>query len=195
MTTEEKLKHFRTMALDEARRESTEAIEEHRRALDTLYAEHTVEKERQAAIEIKTETDRLQREDNIELSKERLAIKRELSRKHEELKNKLFVEVQEKLTDYMSSPKYQKLLISQIKNILKFADGEPVTIYIDPADQAYLTSLSAAVNHPLKLSEYSFGGGTRAVFPGRRILIDNSFDSKFEEAKKNFSFDGGVLHE
>ena len=58
MTTEEKLKHFKAAALEEARQESTAAIEEHRRALEKLFQEHTVDKDRQAALEVKTETDR-----------------------------------------------------------------------------------------------------------------------------------------
>lgn len=195
MTTEEKLKHFRTVALEEARQQSTAAIEEHRRALCTLYNEHTIEKNRQAAIEINTESDRLKRLNNIELSKERLAIKRRISEKQEELKEKLFVEVKDKLSNFMETPAYQELLISQIQDILKFANGGEVTIYIDPADELRLTSLKAAVGHPLKLSGYSFGGGTRAVFTNRHILIDNSFAAKLEEAKKHFSFNGGAIHE
>ena len=95
----------------------------------------------------------------------------------------------------MATPEYQQLLISQIREILKFAGNEEVTIYIDPADQSCLSGLTAAVNHPLTVSEYSFSGGTRAVIPGRHILIDNSFAAKFDAAKKNFTFDGGVLHE
>ena len=69
MTTEEKLKHFKAAALEEARQESTAAIEEHRRALEKLFQEHTIDKDRQAALEVKTETDRLKRENNITLSK------------------------------------------------------------------------------------------------------------------------------
>ena len=57
-------------------------------------------------------------------------------RKQEELKETLFVEVQEKLADYMATQEYQQLLISQIREIMKFAGNEEVTIYIDPADQS-----------------------------------------------------------
>ena len=84
----------------------------------------------------------------------------------------------------MATQEYQQLLISQIREIMKFAGNEEVTIYIDPADQSCLSSLTAAVNHPLTVSEYSFSGGTRAVIPGRHILIDNSFAAKFDAAKK-----------
>ena len=39
------------------------------------------------------------------------------------------------------------------------------------------------------MSEYSFMGGIRAVIPARHILIDNSFQTKLSEAKRDFRFD------
>lgn len=194
MTTEEKLKHFKAAALEEARQESTAAIEEHRRALEKLFQEHTIDKDRQAALEVKTETDRLKRENNITLSKERLEIKRDISRKQEELKETLFVEVQEKLADYMATQEYQQLLISQIREIMKFAGNEEVTIYIDPElsplKQPHRCCQPSADGFRVFLQRRHPGS-----YPGRHILIDNSFAAKFDAAKKNFTFDGGVLHE
>ena len=70
-----------------------------------------------------------------------------------------------------------------------------MTIYIDPADESMLTSLHAATNTALTLSQYSFGGGIRAVLPSRHILIDNSFSTKLGEIKQDFRFDGGMSHE
>ena len=43
----------------------------------------------------------------------------------------------------------------------------------------------------LTMSEYSFGGGMRAVIPARSILIDNSMDSRIAEVRNEFQFDGG----
>ena len=62
---------------------STAALEK------TFSGTHPLDKDRQAALEVKTETDRLKRENNITLSKERLEIKRDISRKQEELKETL----------------------------------------------------------------------------------------------------------
>ncbi len=47
----------------------------------------------------------------------------------------------------------------------------------------------------MTVSEYSFMGGTRAVLPGRNILIDNSFESKLAGAKESFQLKGGAHHE
>ena len=46
-------------------------------------------------------------------------------------------------------------------------------------------------NVTVKISEYSFDGGTRAVIPGKHILIDNSFETKLNEARHEFKFDLG----
>ncbi|HIQ95316.1 MAG TPA: V-type ATP synthase subunit E [Candidatus Limivivens merdigallinarum] len=195
MTTEEKLKHFEEAALEEARQKSAKAVEEHRQVLEKLKQDHIDEKDRQAALQIKTETDKLKRANNMAVSKEEIEIKRQISRKHDELKEKLFVEVRQKLDDFMTTSAYQKLLIREIKEVLEVAGEDEVTIYIDPADESMLTSLHAATNTALTLSQYSFGGGIRAVLPSRHILIDNSFSTKLGEIKQDFRFDGGMSHE
>ena len=114
---------------------------------------------------------------------------------NDELKEKLFVEIKTQLEEYMSTPAYVKLLEKQIKDILKVAGGEHVTIYIDPNDQFLLQDLAAATNTAISVSEYSFMGGTRAVLEERHMLIDNSFETKLTEAKEQFTFSGGVSHE
>ena len=162
---------------------------------EKLKQDHIDEKDRQAALQIKTETDKLKRANNMAVSKEEIEIKRQISRKHDELKEKLFVEVRQKLDDFMTTSAYQKLLIREIKEVLEVAGEDEVTIYIDPADESMLTSLHAATNTALTLSQYSFGGGIRAVLPSRHILIDNSFSTKLGEIKQDFRFDGGMSHE
>lgn len=195
MTTEEKLKHFEESSLENAREQATQIISEHKIALEKIKTEHVTAKKRQAALQIKTETESLKRANNMALSKEQLQIKREITKKHNELKEKLFVEVKAMLEDYMSSPAYDKLLVNQIHEIKELAGEGKVIIYIDPADSSKQLSLGAATNEQVSLSEYSFMGGTRAVLADRHILIDNSFATKLEEAKAEFTFDGGMTHD
>lgn len=195
MTTEEKLKHFEEASLEQAKSKSITMIHEYKASLQKLVEEHQHMKERQAELQIKTETVSLKREKNKALSKQQIELKRQIKKKQSALKDKLFVEVKTKLEEYMDTPAYQDLLIHQIQDILKYADGSPVTIYIDPDDISKLNSLSAAVNTPLTVSQYSFMGGTRAVLENRHILIDNSFATKLVEEKAAFTFDGGIIHE
>jgi len=195
LTTEEKLKHFEESSMEKAREQSVQMIEEHKAALEKIFKEHKAAKERQAALQIKTEADSLKRANNMALSKEQLQIKREITKKHTELKEKLFIEVQTNLEEYMDTPAYDQLLIKQINDIKKVAGNDHYVIYIDPADSSKQLSLNAATNAQVVISEYSFMGGTRAVLADRHILIDNSFATKLEEAKSAFVFDGGINHE
>ena len=73
------------------------------------------------------------------LSKEQLQIKRKITQKQNELKEKLFVEVKQLLEDYMTTSAYQQLLIKQIKNIQKEAGSGKLILYIDPADSDKLS--------------------------------------------------------
>ena len=118
----------------------------------------------------------------------------EVNQASDELKEKLFVEVKQQLEDYMTTSTYQQLLIKQIKNIQKEAGSGKLILYIDPADSDKRSSLQAATGAPITVSEYSFMGGTRAVLQDRNILIDNSFASKLEKLKADFSFNGGATN-
>ena len=183
MTTEEKLKYFEESSLEEARKQAAAMIEEYKAT--TL---------RQSDLQLKTESDNLKRSNNMALSKEQLQIKRKITQKQNELKEKLFVEVKQQLEDYMTTSAYQQLLIKQIKNVQKEAGSGKLILYIDPADSDKRSSLQAATGAPVTVSEYSFMGGTRAVLQDRNILIDNSFASKLEKLKADFSFNGGATN-
>lgn len=194
MTTEEKLKHFEDASLKRAREQSEQILSDYRASLEQLEEEHKAMKRRQADLIIQTETLSLKRAENMALSKERLKIRRELIKRHDELKDKLFAEVQTLLEDYKKTPAYEELLQKQIREIINFADGGEVTIYIDPADADKIPALVEVVPAPMTISAYSFGGGTRAVIDANHILIDNSFETILAEEKEKFTFDGGNIH-
>ena len=192
MTTEEKLKYFEESSLEEARKQASAMIEEYKVNLDKVEKEHKATTLRQSDLQLKTESDNLKRNNNMALSKEQLQIKRKITQKQNELKEKLFVK--QLLEDYMTTSAYQQLLIKQIKNIQKEAGSGKLILYIDPADSDKRSSLQVATGAPVTVSEYSFMGGTRAVLQDRNILIDNSFASKLEKLKADFSFNGGATN-
>lgn len=189
MTTEEKLQHFLDFCMEDARTRSSKMLDEYIAALEDAFVEHQADSKRRAEEEVAMESERIEHETNKKLSLEQIGIKRELGKKQEELKDKLFVELKNKLEQYMESPQYMKLLEKQIRHAKEFAGDEPVVIYIDPADQPKLNRLALHASADIKVSDYSFQGGTRAVIPGRHILIDNSFLTKLSEAKHDFHFD------
>lgn len=198
MTTEEKLEHFQNFCMEDARARSAKMLEEYSNALEEAFKEHQTDAIRRAGMQLDAEAAKIKREINRQLSAEQINIKRILGHKQEELKDKLFVEVRDMLANFMETREYQALLESQVTYAKEVAGGEPLIIYLDPADQDKLNRLALHHNADIRISEYSFTGGCRAVIPSKNILIDNSFQSKLAEAKADFRFDleeaGGTIH-
>ena len=195
MTTEEKLQHFYEVSMESAREESEKALEEYRAALSQMLAEHKEDKQKNAGGQLKLETENAKREINKALSAEQLHIKRRLSKKQQELREELFVEVKNKLEAFMSSPEYLVWLEEKIREALTIAGEDEVQIYLTPADTSLLETLAARCGTPLLVSQTPFMGGVRAVIPAKNILIDHTFKTLYESEKEEFNFDGGLIHE
>ena len=191
MTTEEKLKHFQDIGMEDARERSARMLDDYMKALEGAYEEHTADARRRADMQVEAETEKLDREINKRLSIGQLDLKREFSRRQEELKDKLFVELKDKLANFMETQEYQRLLDHQVKAVKEFAGDEELIVYMDPSDVDKVQRIALHHNASIKISEYSFNGGTRAVIPGKHILIDNSFETKLNEARHAFKFDLG----
>ena len=172
MTTEEKLQHFLDFCMEDARSRSAKMLDEYTAALEQTFAEHQADARRRAEQQVELESERIEHETNKKLS----------------------------LEQNMETPEYTQLLEKQIRHAREFAGNEFFTIYIDPADETRLNRLALHNSADIRVSEYSFGGGTRAVIPSRHILIDDSFQTKLEEAKRDFRFnlkdlEGGITND
>ncbi|WP_186423985.1 V-type ATP synthase subunit E [Lacrimispora celerecrescens] len=189
MTTEEKLQHFLGFCMEDARTRSAKMLDEYTAALEQTFLEHQEDAKRRAEHQVALESERIEREINKKLSLEQIGMKRIFGKKQDELKDKLFSELRDKLSTFMESPEYTKLLEKQIREAKALAGKEFITIYIDPADEDKINELAISGGSDIQVSEYSFLGGTRAVIPSRHILIDNSFQTKLAEAKHDFRFD------
>ena len=113
MTTEEKLQHFLDTCMEDARTRSNRMLDEYMTALEQTFEEHKADARHHADMLLRQETEKNQREINKKLSFEQIGIKRTLGMKQEELKDKLFVELKDKLASFMETPDYQKLLEKQ----------------------------------------------------------------------------------
>ncbi len=193
MTTEEKLQNFYTASIESAQKDAQALLDEHKAALDKIFQEHQEMKNRQAEAELKAEADKIKRETNKKISAAQLAIKRSLSKKQEDLKEQLFVEVRNKLTAYMDTPDYEQFLYQKCRQAMEFAAGEEVILYIDQADSIHQHSLMQKLGVKPELSREIFMGGMRAVIPSKNILIDNSFKTLLADTQARFTFqDGGM---
>lgn len=193
MTTEEKLKHFYAVSMDSAREEARKALSEYRENLEKEFQEHKALKQEAAQHQFKIESENAARQINKALSAEHLHIKREISKKQQELREKLFGEVREMLEAFTRTEAYVQWNADQIREALKIAGTDQVQIYLTPSDEPLLERLSKKTGAALLISDTPFLGGIRAVIPGKNILIDNTLLTLYEAEKENFNFDGGLM--
>lgn len=195
MTIDEKLSHFYDVTIEDARAKAAGILEEHRKALAQMTEKHKADSQENAQVQIKAETANARREINKALSAEQLTIKRDWTKKQNELKEKLFVEVKTQLENFRNTPDYPAYLESKIKEALDFAEQDKINIYISPEDSALLPDLVERTKAFITVSAEDFLGGIKATIPHKNILIDHSFAGNFQAIYKEFKFDGGPKHE
>ncbi|MCD8009270.1 MAG: ATPase [Lachnospiraceae bacterium] len=189
MTIEEKLQNFYDISMDTAREQSGREVADYQAALDKIYEEHCETARRQNDLQLKTEAEEIRKNNNMEISREQIQLKRRYSRREEELTRKLFDEVAEKLAAYKETPDYTEWMKAQVRRAVEFAGTAPVRIYVDPTDEEKIPALLEAAqadNLEILPSKESFGGGTRAVIRSRNVLIDHSFARRTAEVRESF---------
>lgn len=187
MTLEEKLANFEESATKAATLENEKMIREYQEYLDNEFEEKKLQLEEEAAVRLKTESDRLHSENNKLLSSLTLDSRRTIRLKSEEYTDLIFNDVEKKLTEFKKTSEYLQVLTAQIKAALEFARGSEMIIYIDPSDEGLKEELEKQSGHAITVSRTEFKGGTRAVIKDQNILIDDSFLTRLEEQKNIFS--------
>lgn len=192
MTLEEKISHLQTAAMEEARAEGNAIMKQHEAALENIFEQHRIEAIRQSETRVKAEGVTAVQQLNMAMSEAQLQLKRDLSKMQKELKKKLFSEVEEMLQEFMQTEEYKRVLVQYIVKSAKYANGEAVTIYINPTDADKKEYLEEHTGMTLTVSKEDFIGGVRAVIHERNILIDHAFKGALENEYHNFVFRGGA---
>ena len=187
MNIKEKAEHFYNTAVESATALNPSMVEEYTQLMKKNYEEYKKEAEEKAASYLKQESDKLHREKNSALAVQILSIRHKQSDLALELTEQLFTGVRNRLNDFMKTEEYVLLLEKQINEAIAFSKGLPMTVYINPSDEDKKARLEEATGTEIKISDRDFWGGTRAVIHEKEILINNSFESKFNDAKEQFS--------
>ena len=181
MTTDEKLKHFTSVILENTQGECEVSLSEYKDKLDKYYEEHKEEALKKNKLEEDIEADRIRRKASKEYTMEQLHIRRKINHKQEELKGKLLIEINELLKNFFDTEEYKALLVKQIESAIKVARGENIDIYIDAKDECLKAELERKTGMELIVDGRTFLGGIKAAIPKKNILIDNSFESKLDD--------------
>ena len=174
MTVDEKITRLQESAMQEARSKGNAIVEQHKKALTHVFEQHKAEALIQADTRIKAEKTSVKQQLGMANSKAALELKRELGAAQKRLKKQLFKEVEEKLSAYMKTEKYQDLLVKYIEKAVAYSDRGEKTGFT------------------LSISKEDFIGGIRAVIPERNILVDYAFKGALEREYQKFAFGGGM---
>lgn len=177
--------------MNEARMQGNHIYETHRTALERLFEEHKEEARKQSEIRIKSGTTSARTRLNKAKADVQTNIKREEGKCKDRLKKELFQEVELLVEEYMKTPEYMEYLSGCIVKASAFANGEELTIFLNPSDEDKKAELEARTGMHLTISKEDFTGGIRAVIRGKNILIDRSFKSAIAEEYDAFTFPGG----
>lgn len=105
-------------------------------------------------------------------------------RHREELSNKIFSDIEKKLSEFTSSEKYGDYLF-RIAEVEKLSGGGEIAV--SPRDKAYGEKLGEKYGFEVRLDESIELGGLMIINKEQGIIIDKTFDSALEEQKKAFS--------
>ena len=191
MTLEEKLENISQAAIEDATKQSEALIQEYQQNIDKAIKIHEEEIEKRNIAEYEYQYAKLEREKNKAISQAMLESKMTITKKTEELSEKLFDLVKSKLAAYKKTPEYESYLLKLIQSAVDFSNGNEVAIYIDPSDASLKEALEKKSGKTITISTEEFFGGIRAIITEKNILIDESFATKISEEKEQKS--GGIL--
>lgn len=191
MTLEEKLENISQAAIEDATKQGDALIQEYQQDIDKAIKIHEEEIKKRNIAEYEYQYAKLEREKNKAISQAMLESKMTITKKTEELSEKLFDLVKSKLAAYKKTPEYESYLLKLIQSSVDFSNGNEIAIYIDPSDASLKEALEKKSGKTITISTEEFFGGIRAIITEKNILIDESFATKISEEKEQKS--GGIL--
>jgi vacuolar-type H+-ATPase subunit E/Vma4 len=134
------------------------------------------------------EAGKIKRKQNRKISESVTELKRELNQDQKLKKDILFQKVAEMLHQYMDTLDYVDYLKAKIKMAQKIAGTQAIVIYLNASDVSHKRMLEETQHCTLTISDIDFMGGIRAVIRSRNILIDESFTTKLNQERKEYTF-------
>lgn len=191
MTTEEKLQHFTSVTIESVQKECDEMLAEYKKKMEDYFEDHKVKSIEKSKLATSIAEDGIKRKASQEYTSMQMHLKRKINHKQEELKEKLFDEVEELLKNYINTNEYKDYVLKKVDEIKRFAGSDELIIELDPNDKDLVDNIMPKANMKVTVSEKSFMGGVKGSIPKRNILIDDSFETKFEEIKDKYTIAGG----
>lgn len=191
MTTEEKLQHFTSVTIENVQAECDEMVKEYKLKMDEYLQKHKEDTIKNAKLKTSIAEDGIRRKASQEYTSMQMHLKRKINHKNVELKDKLFKEVMKLLEDYVKTEEYKKSVIKKIDEMKKFAEDDALKIILDPKDADLVSKIVKNGDMEIVISDESFIGGVIGQIPSKNILLDDSYLSRLENIREEYTTIGG----
>lgn len=186
MNIEDKLQHFTKVILENVNEECERSLAEYKRELDWKFETHKEQHLKEVKVKENVLRDAVEKKASKEYTMEQLHIKRKINHKQNEIREKVFAQVEDELYKFRQTKEYRELIMREIKSAMEFAGNAALKVYVGLQDKELAEELSKILKISIEVSDYITKGGMRAEIPRKNILIDNTFETKIGEAKEKF---------
>ncbi len=187
MEIKEKLELFNEAVLEIASAQSEAILEEYKKSYQESLDAYEKKKMREQETSERIAEAKIQKEWNRKVSEQAMLQKKRYHEIAEQKKKILFAEAEEKLKEYQKTEEYKEYLTEKILEAKKFARKEQVIIYLNPTDEEWKMELEQKTGCELTISHLDFEGGIRAVIRSKNVLIDESFSTRLEQVREEYS--------
>jgi len=115
---------------------------------------------------------------------------KEILRYRNSLVDKLFSEVEDKLSKFRKTDEYKDFLEKSLKNERK---SDNMIVYLMSDDMKYKDTLSKIADVEFKVDTSIKHGGLSICYPDELIIIDKTFDTLLSDEKRNFASEGILM--
>ncbi len=190
---EEKLRNFSTLVMADARKKSDEITREAESEKQKKLKVNEDKILNNAYNIIQSSVLKYDKEDNERVLHAEVEAKKRILKKREEIVDRVFESVAEKLDAFVEGDDYEAWLEKLCAKAAEEIGGSGKTVYLTSRDMKYADKISAAAGGAdVKMSSENFIGGIKMESEEKHISVDYSLKSLSENEKNNFIQNAGL---
>ena len=189
----QKLEKFKQAVFNEAAAKADEIIKETEQHCSGILAQAEADA-RKFVSESRAKAEKEYKETSQRTeSAGRLELRRKLLNARQEVIDKVFSNVREKLEAFRESAAYERLLVKRAEECAAAYPGKRGEVRVAAADMKYAAKLTCGGRFTVCESRNILLGGIMVVFPEDNLALDCTFDNEFDRQKSGFAGKAGLV--
>lgn len=190
MNVQHKLEIFSETALREAKERRKLAEHELKARYDEACGEIEAKAAKTASEYFKDEKNALEQKLSRETITLQTEAKKEFVKLRAELTDKVFDAVSQRVSEFKKSEEYDKYMLYGINKVIE-EYGTGITVVLCGDDMRLKAIIDSRVT--VEEAERGFIGGFKVLVNNTKIVVNNTLETKLDEARSEFRLNGGFL--